>query len=138
MLLFPMEVNGYCLLITVYGWLQPFFKIYSFVFNRINKLIHVSNNIRVSKWWQHFHFWVNYPIPYIVNTYTNNQNNSNYLYVYYFLIYMLTLFFIDHLRIFFQKSHSHLFSHRLLNYKSNFLLYTCMEKYAMMSCNSTL
>jgi len=53
-------------------------------------------------------------IPYIVNTYTNNQNNSNYLYVYYFLIYMLTLFFIDHLRIFFQKSHSHLFSHSYL------------------------
>jgi len=30
-----------------------------FVFNRRKKLIHVWNNLRVSKWLQHFHLWKN-------------------------------------------------------------------------------
>ncbi len=41
--------------------LQTFFKISSFVFGRTNKFIEVCNYLRVSKWWQNFHFWVNYP-----------------------------------------------------------------------------
>jgi len=40
---------------------QSFFKISSFVFSRQKKLIQVCNNLRVSEWWQHFHFWVEYP-----------------------------------------------------------------------------
>ncbi len=43
------------------AWLQTFFKISSFVFGRTNKFIQVWNYLRVSKWWQNFHFWVNYP-----------------------------------------------------------------------------
>ncbi len=38
-----------------------FFKISSFVFSRTNTFIQVWNYLRVSKWWQNFHFWVNYP-----------------------------------------------------------------------------
>ncbi len=38
-----------------------FFRISSFVFSRTKKLIQVWNYLRVSKWWQNFHFWVNYP-----------------------------------------------------------------------------
>ncbi len=33
---------------------------YYFVFSIRNKFIQVWNNMRVSKWWQHFHVWVNY------------------------------------------------------------------------------
>jgi len=44
-------------------WFQSFFKIYSFVFSRRKKLIQVCNNLRVSKWWQNFNFWVEYPMP---------------------------------------------------------------------------
>ncbi len=40
------------------AWLQTFFKICSFVFSRTKKFIQVWNNLRVSKWWQNFHFWV--------------------------------------------------------------------------------
>ncbi len=43
------------------AWLQTFFKISCFVFNRTNKFIKVWNYWRGSKWWQNFHFWVNYP-----------------------------------------------------------------------------
>ncbi len=43
------------------AWLQTFFNIYSFVFGRTKKFIQVWNYLRVSKWWQNFHFWVNYP-----------------------------------------------------------------------------
>ncbi len=43
------------------AWLQPFFKISSFVFGRTKKFIQVWNYLKVSKWWQNFHFWVNYP-----------------------------------------------------------------------------
>ncbi len=43
------------------SWLQTFFKISSFVFSRTKKFIQVWNYLRVSKWWQNFHFWVNYP-----------------------------------------------------------------------------
>ncbi len=42
-------------------WLPTFFKISSFVFNWRKKLIQVWLNSRVSKWWQKYHFWVNYP-----------------------------------------------------------------------------
>ncbi len=38
-----------------------FLNIFSFVFNRRNKLIQRWNNLRVSEWWQDFHCWVNYP-----------------------------------------------------------------------------
>ncbi len=38
-----------------------FFRISSFVFSRTKKFIQVWNYLRVSKWWQNFHFWVNYP-----------------------------------------------------------------------------
>ncbi len=42
--------------------LVTFFKISSFVFSRTKKFIQVWNYLRVSKWWQNFHFfWVNYP-----------------------------------------------------------------------------
>ncbi len=44
------------------AWLQTFFKISSFVFGRTKKFIQVWNYLRVSKWWQNFHFWVNYPL----------------------------------------------------------------------------
>ncbi len=43
------------------AWLQTFFKISSFVFSRTETFIQVWNYLRVSKWWQNFHFWVNYP-----------------------------------------------------------------------------
>ncbi len=43
------------------AWLQTFFKISSFVFSRTKKFIQVWNYLRMSKWWQNFHFWVNYP-----------------------------------------------------------------------------
>ncbi len=43
------------------AWLQTFFKISFFVIGRTKKFIQVWNYLRVSKWWQHFHFWVNYP-----------------------------------------------------------------------------
>ncbi len=43
------------------AWLQTFFKISSFVFGRTKKFIQIWNYLRVSKWRQNFHFWVNYP-----------------------------------------------------------------------------
>ncbi len=43
------------------AWLQTFFKISSFVFGRTKTFIQGWNYLRVSKWWQNFHFWVNYP-----------------------------------------------------------------------------
>ncbi len=43
------------------AWLQTFFKISSFVFCWTKKLIQVWSYLRVSKWWQIFRFWVNYP-----------------------------------------------------------------------------
>ncbi len=46
------------------AWLQTFFKISSFVFGRTKKFIQVWNYLRVSKWWQNFHFWVNYPFKF--------------------------------------------------------------------------
>ncbi len=46
------------------AWLQTFFKISSFVFSRTNKFIQAWNYLRVSKWWQNFHLWVNYPFNY--------------------------------------------------------------------------
>jgi len=33
----------------------------NFLQNIFLKFIQVWNNLRVSKWWQNFHFWVNYP-----------------------------------------------------------------------------
>ncbi len=38
-----------------------FFRTSSFVFSRTKTFIQVWNYLRVSKWWQNFHFWVNYP-----------------------------------------------------------------------------
>ncbi len=38
-----------------------FLKIYSFVFSRTKTFKQVLNYLRVSKWWQNFYFWVNYP-----------------------------------------------------------------------------
>ncbi len=43
------------------AWLQTFFKISSFVFSRTNTFIQVWIYLRVSKWWQNFHFWVYCP-----------------------------------------------------------------------------
>ncbi len=53
------------------AWLQTFFKISSFVFSRTKKFIQVWNYLRVSKWWQNFHFWVNYPFN--VTSFWNNK-----------------------------------------------------------------
>ncbi len=52
------------------AWLQTFFKISSFVFGRTKKFIQVWNYLRVSKWRQNFHFWVNYPfkVQYVVHS----------------------------------------------------------------------
>ncbi len=44
-----------------------FFRISSFVFSRTKTFIQVWNYLRVSKWWQNFHFWVNYPFKGIVH-----------------------------------------------------------------------
>ncbi len=38
-----------------------FFRISFFVFSRTKTFIQVWNYLRVSTWWQNFHFWVNYP-----------------------------------------------------------------------------
>ncbi len=38
-----------------------FFRISSFVFSRTNTFIQVWNYLRMSKWWQNFHFWVYCP-----------------------------------------------------------------------------
>ncbi len=43
-------------------WLPTFFKISSLMFKRRKKLTHVWNNLWASKWWQNFHFWVNYSL----------------------------------------------------------------------------
>ncbi len=40
--------------------LQTFFRISSLVF-RANTFIQVWKYLRLSKWWQKFHFWMNYP-----------------------------------------------------------------------------
>jgi len=34
----------------------------SFMLHRWTKVIQVCNNMRASKWWPNFHFWVNYPL----------------------------------------------------------------------------
>jgi len=39
--------------------IKTFFQISSFVYSRTNKHIEVWNNMRVSKYWQNFNFWVN-------------------------------------------------------------------------------
>ncbi len=48
--------------------LQTFFKISSFVFIRTKTFIQVWNYLRVSKWWQNFHFWVYYPFNHHFST----------------------------------------------------------------------
>ncbi len=58
-------VSGPCWLpyyFCPHHWSQQhtFCKISYFMFNRRKKIIQVWNNLRVSKWWQNFHFWVNY------------------------------------------------------------------------------
>jgi len=47
--------------------LLTFFQIFYFIFSRTNKYIQFCNYLRMSKWWQKFHFWVNYPFK---NTHT--------------------------------------------------------------------
>ncbi len=56
------------------AWLQTFFKISSFVFGRTKTFIQVWNYLRVSKWWQNFHFWVNYPFKFsLQNTFVTKR-----------------------------------------------------------------
>lgn len=43
------------------AWLQTFFQIPFVWFNRTTKWIQHWNNSRLSKWWENFNFWVNYP-----------------------------------------------------------------------------
>ncbi len=45
-------------------WLPAFFQISSCVFKRRKKLVHVWNNMRLSKWWQHLNFWVDNPFKF--------------------------------------------------------------------------
>ncbi len=47
------------------------------VFGRTKKCIQVWNYLRVSKWWQNFHFWVNYPFK-TSNTFLISYVNLNY------------------------------------------------------------
>ncbi len=51
------------------AWLQTFFRISSFVFSRTKTFIQVWIYLRMSKWWQNFHFGVNYPF--------NSNNTQN-------------------------------------------------------------
>ncbi len=44
------------------AWWQTFFKISSLVFSRTKKFIQVWNYLRVSKWWQNFHFGWTIPL----------------------------------------------------------------------------
>ncbi len=65
---FPtMEVNGDQ---QLFGS-SKLFKISSFVFNIKKRLIQVWNDMRVSKWWQNFHFWVNYSFKVSLSTLTS-------------------------------------------------------------------
>lgn len=41
---------------------------YIFVFYRRKSVIQVRSDIRVSKWWQNFHFWMIYPFDNDENT----------------------------------------------------------------------
>ncbi len=59
------------------AWLQTFFKISSFVF-RTNTFIQVWNYLRMSKWWQNFHFWVNYPFKSLWGIFVTIDNNTLY------------------------------------------------------------
>ncbi len=57
-----------------------FFRISSFVFSRIKTFIQVWNYLRVSKWWQNFHFWVNYPFKckfFEIEIYTSSESWIN-------------------------------------------------------------
>ncbi len=62
------------------AWLQTFFKISSFVFSRTKTFIQVWNYLRVSKWWQYFHFWVNYPFNCL--QYQPKQADGDIYYIY--------------------------------------------------------
>ncbi len=44
------------------AWLQTFFRISSFVFSRTKTFIQVQNYLRMSKWWQNFHFGSTIPL----------------------------------------------------------------------------
>ncbi len=57
-IIFPYYGSQWC---PKTAWLQTFFKISSFVFSRTKKFIQDWIYLRMSKWWQDFHFWVNYP-----------------------------------------------------------------------------
>ncbi len=51
-----------------------FFKISSFMLRWTKKFIQVQNNSRLSKWWQYFHFWVNYPFK--ISSYNSRNSHS--------------------------------------------------------------
>ncbi len=54
-------IDFHCIsILEVNAWFQTVFRISFFVFSRSNKLLQAWNYLRVSKWWQNFHFWVNY------------------------------------------------------------------------------
>jgi len=61
-------------------WFQSFFKISSFVLSRRKELIKVCNNLRVRKWWQNFHFWVEYPFKNRKNIMDSGQRMEAFYY----------------------------------------------------------
>ncbi len=54
-----------------------FVRISSFVFSRTKTFIQVWNYLRVSKWWQNFHFWVNYPFKRQISKTCNSKHIEN-------------------------------------------------------------
>jgi len=58
-------------------WLPTFFKLSSFVFNRRKKFIRFWNNLKVSKLWQNFHVWVNYPFKAKTKLNHDRKNTAN-------------------------------------------------------------
>ncbi len=56
--------------VMLYHWATEtptFFKISTFMFNIRKNLVWVWNDMRVCKWCQKFHFWVNYPFNLDIN-----------------------------------------------------------------------
>ncbi len=45
-----------------------------FMLRWTKKFIQVQNNSRLSKWWQYFHFWVNYPFK--ISSYNSRNSHS--------------------------------------------------------------
>ncbi len=61
------------------AWLQTFFKISSFVFSRTKTFIQVWNYLRVSYWWQNFHFGWTVPLIIVIQVY-NTHISIDYIY----------------------------------------------------------